>query len=269
MYLFLFNPSANKGKGKKMEGKIKKYLNSLDIRGRFVKCEKEGDAIKITNQAIENNIKDIVAIGGDGFINQIVQVIADRNISLGIIPIGNANFLANILGINSWKKGCEILTKKDVVNINLGLIKNRFFSSSVEIESSDEKEYGVFKKILHRKKNKKYIPLKIQVQDDRTKLKIQANVSSLIVSTIPFPPPKNFNIRNNDDDHSLNIIIKSKTISEKNKNQEEITILRGSKIEIESKNPIKVKTDGEYCGKTPVTIELVPQSLRVIVPPKK
>jgi diacylglycerol kinase (ATP) len=264
MNLFLFNPSAKKSK---LKNKIIDYLNHLKIPGEFVEVKKKEDIAKVANEALKQKVKNIIVIGGDGMTNRLIQFIAKENINLGIIPIGETNFLAHILGIKDWKMGCEILKEPKTISINLGLIsKEKYFTSSIEIEGKD-KEIKKILGIFPKRNKKKYYPATLNIEGDHSKFKLQVNMSSLIITTIPIPLPKNFRIEDYVEDQELKIIIKSKP--EKKKRSDEITTVKGKRIDIESKGSLYIKADGENSGKASVSIEIVPKCLNVIIPEER
>jgi len=271
MYLYIFNPEANRGKAKKLKKRIQKYLEDLNIVGEFVELGKDGDVADIVKGAIKEKIETIVAISGDGVVNEIIQNIVDKDITLGIVPTGETNLLANILKINGWKMGCEILSKGKIIDIDLGLAGDRYFTASVEIENEIDQEKILG--IIPRAKKKKYYPMTLNIDPEETNLKIQTNVSSIMVSTIPFSSSGNLNLEENLTDKKLHLLIRSKPIinskRKKEKNGDELTKLEGEIINIKSKSSIMIKADGEICGETPIGIKVVPKSLRIISPEKE
>ena len=60
-----------------------------------------GEAEKLTRRAIQNGFKRIVAAGGDGTVNEVVNGIDGSNAVLGILPIGTVNVFAMELGLPS------------------------------------------------------------------------------------------------------------------------------------------------------------------------
>lgn len=267
MILYVFNPEAKNAK--RLKGKIKSYLAHLDLNGEFVEAKQKEDVANIAQEALDRDIDTIVAIGGDGIVNRIIQVIAGKDITLGVIPIGETNLLAKFLKINNWRKGCEVLVKKEIINLNLGLVNDKkYFISSVEVESEEEKTRNFFKKIVSRKKEKKYTNAIINIENINSNLKMQTEVSSIMISSMPFPLPENIDLQEIMEKEELSIITKSKPQG-KNKTSEEITVLAGRKIDISSKQKMDVKIDGENFGKTNVSIEILPKALRVITPKRK
>ncbi|HRY59803.1 MAG TPA: diacylglycerol kinase family protein [Patescibacteria group bacterium] len=263
MILFIFNPEAKRAQ--KLKTRIKNALKELKISGEFVEVEKKDDLKTIVPQALERGYNTIVTIGGDGMINRVIPYIMNTEVSLGIIPIGETNLLANIIGIKNWREGCESLINSKTIPLGIGIVNDRLFLSTVEIEVKQENNKKIFG-LFSSKIKKKYLPVSINIEAENTDVKIQSNMSSIFISTIPIPPPRDFKIENEVENQNLNIIVKSKPTSNSKKNNEEITILHGKKIDIQSKSSLVVKADGDPFGKTPAYIEMITKSLKVIIP---
>ena len=52
-------------------------------------------------ESVDSGIDTLIAVGGDGLINQAVNVLAETDIVLGVIPVGTGNDFARSLGLNS------------------------------------------------------------------------------------------------------------------------------------------------------------------------
>ncbi len=67
-------------------------------------------AYDLAKEAVENGIELVIAVGGDGTINEIAKALVNKNTYLGIIPRGSGNGLANALGIpKDSKKAIDII----------------------------------------------------------------------------------------------------------------------------------------------------------------
>ncbi|MEN8194890.1 MAG: YegS/Rv2252/BmrU family lipid kinase, partial [Pseudomonadota bacterium] len=60
-----------------------------------------GDAVLIAREADEATYDTVVAAGGDGTINEVVNGLAGRALPLGVIPLGTSNVLAHEIGVGS------------------------------------------------------------------------------------------------------------------------------------------------------------------------
>ena len=115
MYYYIINPAAGGGKINKIQDKLKERLSALGIAGEFEKSTGSNDIPKLIAIALRKGFKTIVAVGGDGTINEVINTIhGQTNIALGIIPTGNTNELANLIGIPDWQTACNIHAARKV-----------------------------------------------------------------------------------------------------------------------------------------------------------
>ena len=88
-----------------------------------VNTERAGHAIEIAAQAARENVDIVVAIGGDGTINEIGRSLVHTKTALGIIPCGSGNGLARHLHIPMEpKKALEIINDGVMDSIDYGKI---------------------------------------------------------------------------------------------------------------------------------------------------
>src|SRR5271157_117949 len=97
--LFIINPVSGIGRQKVVERAISKKLDHSLFEYKISYTEYSHHAIKIANEAISNGFEIIVAVGGDGSINDVVQGILTTDAILAIIPVGSGNGLARHLNI--------------------------------------------------------------------------------------------------------------------------------------------------------------------------
>ena len=92
---FIINPISGTGKQKGIEKHITKHLDNFDI----VYTRKTGDATRISKEAANENIDAIVAVGGDGTVNECLKGLVNTNTALGVIPCGSGNGFAYHIGM--------------------------------------------------------------------------------------------------------------------------------------------------------------------------
>lgn len=97
MIYFIYNPNAG-SKSPKQRGKIITLLNSVP-NSMLLVTSKPLEAIALAQTAINNKAEKIIAVGGDGTINEVATTLIGSSIPLGIIPIGSGNGLARHLNI--------------------------------------------------------------------------------------------------------------------------------------------------------------------------
>lgn len=133
MYYYVLNPAAGKGKVNQLQEKLRGRLRELGIDGEFAKTTGPGEATKMTKLAIDKGYTTIVAVGGDGTVNEVVNGISEPKVAVGIIPAGNSNLLAHRLGITGWQQACETLAARRIITYGLIAAGQKFFLSTLTL----------------------------------------------------------------------------------------------------------------------------------------
>ena len=105
-----------------------KYLDVDKFHAEYMFTKKAGHASQIAFEAVKNDTDIVVAVGGDGTINEIASVLESTGTTMGIIPYGSGNGLARSLGIPMNDK--QALLKLNNLNVNAidsGTINGRKF----------------------------------------------------------------------------------------------------------------------------------------------
>lgn len=126
--LFIINPISG-GKNKlKIPGIIEAHLDHSQFNANFSFTEYVGHAAEIAEEAANHNFDVIVAVGGDGTINEIGTKVMKSNKVLGIIPFGSGNGLARFLKIPMNTKGAiEVINKLHVSKIDTATFNDKYF----------------------------------------------------------------------------------------------------------------------------------------------
>lgn len=126
--LFIINPISG-GKNKlKFEAIALKYLNQDLFTAEFVFTEKPNHAEALAKDALIKEFDLIVAVGGDGTINEIAKVLLGTKTPLGIIPEGSGNGLARALHIPiDQRAALSLLNKLNIREIDTGCINGMPF----------------------------------------------------------------------------------------------------------------------------------------------
>lgn len=126
-YYVLVNPTANRGRGRKLFSYIKRLFEKENFNFNIEFTEGKEGTIRQVENALEKGAEVIVAAGGDGTVNEIVNGLKGRGI-LGIIPIGRGNDIAISLKIpRNIEKAIKILKNGNYFKIDLGLVDGRYF----------------------------------------------------------------------------------------------------------------------------------------------
>lgn len=125
---FIINPiSGTTGKSKVPEA-IEMYLDKAKFHYDIVETQYAGHATELSRQAAEEGIDIVVAVGGDGTVNEVAQSLTGTNSALAIIPCGSGNGLARHLFIPlNIKKSIEIINQCVIHDLDYCLIDGHKF----------------------------------------------------------------------------------------------------------------------------------------------
>lgn len=123
--LFIINPISG-GKNKQgFTSVAKKFLdlNYYDPTFEFTKNVNHAEAL--ASDGIKRGFKVIVAVGGDGTINEVARAVAGTEVELGIVPKGSGNGLARALNIPlQEKQAIDLLNRGKTINMDIGFIND-------------------------------------------------------------------------------------------------------------------------------------------------
>jgi len=94
----IFNPTAGARRRRRVE-RVLAALDALGAEAELLETRAAGDAENLAQRAARNGFDALVAAGGDGTVNEVVNGLGDAEIPLGIVPLGTANVLAAELGL--------------------------------------------------------------------------------------------------------------------------------------------------------------------------
>ncbi|CAK4865855.1 unnamed protein product [Aphanomyces euteiches] len=106
----------------------------------------EGDATLAAADAVERGFDVIIAAGGDGTLNEVVNGMAEKahRPLLGIMPLGTTNDFARALSIpRRWEAACDIIIGQFARPIDVGKVNQRYFINIAGGGSMTELTYEV------------------------------------------------------------------------------------------------------------------------------
>jgi YegS/Rv2252/BmrU family lipid kinase len=101
----IINPVSGVSSKDKIPDLIASYCQERGVALRVLKTEYAGHAKELTLKAIDDGTDCVIAVGGDGTVNEVAQNLLYSDVTLGIIPKGSGNGLARELNIPLDVKG--------------------------------------------------------------------------------------------------------------------------------------------------------------------
>ena len=138
-WFFVVNSTAGRGKAGRKITDMLSTLNGLDIPFEIEITKAPKHAIQLTKDAIlHRGFRHIVAVGGDGTLNEVVNGIMNSGkndeVKLALFPEGGGNDFAKYFHLSpSIRRDVELLVRKDVITIDVGVVNGYHFINSLGI----------------------------------------------------------------------------------------------------------------------------------------
>ncbi|RYL93411.1 diacylglycerol kinase [Sporolactobacillus sp. THM7-4] len=289
----IYNPTSGREMARKNIAYILDRLESAGYEASAYATKGKGDATKGARRAVTRKFDLVVAAGGDGTINEVVNGLAEMDYrpKLGVLPLGTTNDFARAVNIpRDIVKACDVLCDGDEIPIDIGKVNDRYFINMAGGGKLTELTYDVPSKLKTMLGQMAYyikgmemlpslrpIPVKIDY-DDRTfsgdiMLFLVSNTNSVGGFERLAPEAKL-----NDGMFDL-IILKATNLAEfirlaslatrgEHMKDPKVIYAQASRIKIESSEKMQLNLDGEYGGDLPGEIVNLYQHLHLMVPRK-
>lgn len=132
--LFIINPKSGVDRVKALQGLIEKHLDHARFTPEIAYTQYAKHGTELAREAAAKGFKTIVAVGGDGSVNDIIAGIYGTDATLAIIPKGSGNGLARSLRIPlDPVKAIELINLGHKSTIDLGRADGRIFVSNAGV----------------------------------------------------------------------------------------------------------------------------------------
>ncbi len=133
--ILIINPNAGKGLGYRMAYKIESLFKQKGyvFDTKFTYGVKH--AVELASQAVSDGYKTIIAVGGDGTINECVNGIGEaKGIKFGIVSIGTGNDYIKAVNIPSEPEDAvDVIIKGKTKRVDIGKVESTYFVNGLGI----------------------------------------------------------------------------------------------------------------------------------------
>jgi diacylglycerol kinase (ATP) len=299
---FVVNRVAAGGKTGSVWPAIEEELRSLGLSFDYRFTEAPNHATALAREAVEQAYEMVVAVGGDGTVNEVVNGLmapgADKaGATLGVIITGRGSDLARTIGIPSdYTEACARLASERTMTVDLGLV-------TFHQEGEQRQRYfvnvgggGFDAEVAHRANRapnfmggtipyltslvttllayrNKAIEL---ILDDQEPIRMVAN--SVVVANCQYfgggmkvapgadPNDGLFDVIVIGDIDKIEFLMTvPKVYDGTHITHPQVDTYRAKRVEVHSEQDLLLQVEGEVCGHTPLTFDMVPSALQIRV----
>ena len=295
--VFLVNPAAENGAAGRRWPELAHEAASLGLQGDTRFSERPGHLTELAREAAAD-ADLLVAVGGDGTVNEVVNGIAGLDVELALIPRGTGGDFVRTFGIpRKLDRAVEVALRGRTRAIDLGRGRYRSWAgedeesyfaniASAGMSGAIAKRTNETSKALGGKVSYAWATVAVfsRWRSDEVRVRVDGTeqagrMHDVIVANgrylgggmkmVPEAEP---------DDGLLDVLLigdltkrdllltMPKTYRGKHLPHPKATLLRGTTVEIDAPEPLPVELDGEQPGTTPVRFEIVRRALRLRVP---
>lgn len=125
---FIVNPVAGIDRAAEGFEKVRKMLDEKGIEYAFDFSDHKGHATEIAKEAVQRGEKTIIAVGGDGTVNEVAAALCNTGVTMGILPFGTGNDLAKVLKLpTDPDDALEVILEGHHRCMDAGMANDRFF----------------------------------------------------------------------------------------------------------------------------------------------
>ncbi len=243
MYYYIADPPASTV-DQKIISAIRTQLIPLGIAGEFVFRTPGGSAAKLTKHALSEGFTTVVAIGDDLLASEIASVMYDQPAALGIIPIGASPSLTTTLGYSDWKQGISALRHRRLIMHDIGSLNGDFFfMTDLCVKATQKTDFYIHTDRFSVLAQTDYLDIRLSSSNE------PFNIPGVIHLVIPKQKNAPIWIKPFLGKPYLNIE----------------TLVRSETAVIQTESEAKIEYLGNTLMNTPVSISVIPQSVRLII----
>jgi YegS/Rv2252/BmrU family lipid kinase len=232
----------------------------------------------------------VVVGGGDGTLAEAVSHLAGRDVALGVLPMGTTNNFARSLELPVTLPGAvEVLRNGKVADVDVGFVAGKVFANMVSVGLSVEVALNVPHDLKRRIGRAAYAltaaRLLARHRPFKATLKVEGRTYELVTHQLNIANGSHQSGRRfagdaSPDDRLLTIYrlgdatklqLARATLAHvlagpRRRLADDMFLNTTEEVYVETDPPLRIDVDGEIRDATPVTISLLPNALRVIVP---
>jgi len=287
-YKVIVNPAAGKGKAGKQIAYVKELLGAAGIAYELELTKRAGHAAELAAKAVQEGWPAVVAMGGDGTINEVVTGLAGFDTPLGVIPLGTGNDYARSLQLpRTLPEAIKVLAQPEVTLMDMGEDQGNYFLCIAGIGFPADVMYNVNEEksifggppaivwgIIKTLRDLRDMPLTLEL--DGRVLSVNAQ-GVFILNTVYAGGGFRFSPEASYSDGMLDVLLMRdmsrmevlgllpRVYAGTHLTHAKVDFFRVRQVNIFPESPVRKMVDGNIVGTTPIKARVYPKKLRVLI----
>jgi diacylglycerol kinase (ATP) len=296
--VFLVNPASGNGATGKRWPELQRRASALGLEGETLFSERPGHLIELARDAVDGGATLVVAVGGDGTLNEVVNGVAERDVDLATIPLGTGMDFGRTYRIpTKFDDAVRVALEGDVRTIDAGRVTyrtwagetaERYFAnvSSVGMSGAVAQRANGMSKALGGKATFFYALTRVFLEWQNTEVTVllddaerHGRMHDVIVANGVWhgggmklapdaaPDDGQFDVVLIGDVSKVDFLTTAPKIYKgRHVHHPKVEVLRSKRVQVDAPVQLPIELEGEQVGTTPAMFEVVPAALRVRVP---
>jgi YegS/Rv2252/BmrU family lipid kinase len=286
MLRVIYNPVAGPKVVRKID-RVGTFLSGSGIPFEIIRTSSPGEAILLAKEAAHAGADTVVAVGGDGTINEAANGLAGSATRLLVVPHGTGNVFADEIGLPKSVEGClALLSEGKTIEIPLARADGRYFvlmaSAGFDAEVVEQMEVRskrylgmaayVLAGIRHLLRQQPTLWMEFP---GRERIEAQAVIVCMgrkYGGGVTMAPAGNLSA------NSFQVVALRKTgrwallrftldaLRGRHASSPSVLVREATTLLVRSRIPSAAQVDGDYLGPLPVRFEMTDVPLRIVVP---
>lgn len=280
----ILNPAARSDKAIKLRERIHALSGGVPMH----LTSEAGDARQIAAQAVRDGVEVIIAAGGDGTLNEVINGIGHAPVRLGILPVGTMNVFATEIGIplGNLEAAWKVIEQGKVISVDLPRANDTHFiqlagvgldAEVVRKTTADSKRaLGPLSYLLTLVQVAAHKPphILLEAEGDRLREGSFALIGNGRLYGGPFPVFKRANLQDGlldvlvfENQSHWDVVRYFQAIAfGTHPELPDVEYFQTSSLKVTSSGDVPVELDGEIAGMLPCVFSIESQKLLVIAP---
>ncbi|MEK7532106.1 MAG: diacylglycerol kinase family protein [Patescibacteria group bacterium] len=134
MYVYLYDAFLRERPYRSSLKAIENRLTDFGISGKIIRLTTLSNAHGIIDDEMRYGAQTVVVVGGDETLGRVLSRAAICDAVFGYIPIDDKQVVARMLGIPGGADACDVLSRRRIVDLDVGEVNDRYFISQLEIQ---------------------------------------------------------------------------------------------------------------------------------------